>query len=82
MSQSESLFIRQLDAKRIALGLNNQDFAAYLTERGADTTPFKWSRLQNGKSDYQKDWARAVCRVWPELAIYGAADLLPGGAVA
>lgn len=73
-------FIRRLDGKRAALGLNGQQFAAYLTERGADTTPSKWSRLQNGKGEYQRWWAKAVCRIWPDLAIYSATDLLTSAA--
>lgn len=75
-TSSTGQFIRHLDAKRVALGLDNQSFAAYLTEHGVPTTPFSWSRIQNGKQGYKHRWARGVCRIWPDLAGYAAADLL------
>jgi hypothetical protein len=70
------LFIQNLDAKRKALGMDGQTFAAYLSERGASTSAAKWSRLVNGEHGYRQGWARSVCRVWPDLAAYAAADLL------
>jgi hypothetical protein len=76
MARARGQFIEQLDRKRQALTLDNATFAAYLTERGVPTSPSKWSRLRHGKLQPRLPWARAACRVWPDLAVSMAADLL------
>lgn len=75
-SAESSQFVRQLDAKRRALGLDNRSFAAYLTTHGVPTSPATWSRIQNEQRPGRPGWVKGVCRLWPDLAGYVAADLL------
>lgn len=76
MATDSNPFVRGIESKRLSLRLNNRQFAQYLTDHGVRTTPYGWSRVRNGRRGYKRTWAKGVCRIWPELAGYAAADLL------
>ena len=69
-------FVTELNERRLGLSLDGRAFAAYLTAHGVRTSESQWSRVVNGEHGYRHSWARGVCRIWPDLAAYAAADLL------